>query len=439
MSFTFKFRGTIGAALPEIKAVLGVGKIIAPIIGLLRPLTLIFDAIALAQKIILFVFMLPFLALAALVELVVDVIKAIFQGLAGFILLFKGLAVDAAISKYHYTGTVGQMAAAFKGYFAGGIPTGNAGPGQTVYAVFFVAHGTAAAGGLNDLFGPAPAVPPLPEDPPVPANTLTAVTLELAGEKQVVGWTNSVGVTETTYEIWIEDATTHEQVDTLEVKNETGTSHTLALHQSGFVDGKDYVAVVKMGPTTVKSDKKTYTAPTVVADPVPPPPPANPPVPVPGSANITFLGREAIDVSFPFLGMLGGFIAGLEQPLTDFQNLIIETVGRALDRKRAIELMIEQWDKWARDIDKMLARFQHMVDSFLAFSVHVSGFFELGEILIYRFDGPVGSLGDQMGATLTADGGLKDTAGGMDIGVDVTVLVSEDPATTAILKFITGG
>jgi hypothetical protein len=248
-----------------------------------------------------------------------------------------------------------------------------------------------------------------------------------------------VGVTETTYEIWIEDATTHEQVDTLEVKNETGTSHTLALHQSGFVDGKDYVAVVKMGPTTVKSDKKTYTAPTVVADPVPPPPPANPPVPVPGSANITFLGREAIDVSFPFLGMLGGFIAGLEQPLTDFQNLIIETVGRALDRKRAIELMIEQWDKWARDIDKMLARFQHMVDSFLAFSVHVSGFFELGEILIYRFDGPVGSLGDQMGATLTADGGLKDTAGGMDIGVDVTVLVSEDPATTAILKFITGG
>lgn len=439
MPFTFKHRGTIGAALPEIKGVLGIGKIIAGLLNLLRPLALIFNALALVQKLILFILLLPLLATAAIVQLIMTIIQGLFTALAAFFLLFKNLGINDALSKYNYAGTVGQMPGAFSAYFQNGIPQGNTGPQQNVYAVFFLARGTAAAGGLNDLFGPAPAIPPLPDDPAIPPNEVTGVTLSFAGDTASVSWTNAQGVEETSYNVQLVRADTEVGAVTDEVVNESGTSHSKVFEGVDLEDGVEYKARVERAFGEIKfSEPVKYAKPATSTDPTAPTPPANNPLPVPESANIEFLGRQHLNLAFPFLGAIGGFLAGLQEPLENFQKLITQTIGRVLDRKRGIELMIEQWDKWAADIQKMITRLQHMVDGFLAFSVHVSGFFELGEIYIYRFEGPIGSIGAQINTTLQADGGLRDDPG-FDLSVGGTILISESAGSTAVLKFITGG
>jgi hypothetical protein len=475
--------GKLGAAFPAIEGIVGLGAIIATILGFLNPVITFFEIIVTIAKFALFLAMLPLMFIVFIVDLLINAVKSVIDTIVNFIESFKGLHLHAGLSQYKFTGKVGHFGTAVTDFFAAGLPGLPPDPSQTVYGIFLVASNTSSLSGLQQLFGPAPDMPAdIPAGPDAP-NALNGdkdhkcATLTFAGPGHIVGnWTNARNVP-AHYRLAVHDLTAElpaiPPAGTIPVPVALG-QHTLpdhtvvkeydvlvsqagTTHQYMFPDpvdpllvGHKYVMVV-----TLVDDAGVAVPPTgdainpQTSDPVtyelapgmpPRPTPAAPgPLVVPDTAEITFQGREGFDVALPGLGFLADEIVQLEQPIKDFEKLIVDTLGRFKIQYKAIQDMIDFWTKQIDDLHKSVTMLQNLVAKFGVFTVHFGGALEVGTIWLYHYEGTIGGMGATMAPILAA--GLEGSPDGTgpDQVIQCEFILGEDDFNKTLLKFLTLG
>lgn len=160
--FEKKIHGKLKLAFPVIDAIVGLGPIIAGMLGFLNPIISFFEIIVFIAKFALWLALLPLMLIAFLVDLLINAIKSVFDTLLKVIAQFKGIDESAGLSQYIFHGKVGHFHTAATEFFKNGVPGADAteeAKSKHVYGVFLVAVNTTSLSGIQQMFGIAPDLP----------------------------------------------------------------------------------------------------------------------------------------------------------------------------------------------------------------------------------------------------------------------------------------
>ena len=154
MAFQFTFKGSLGTALPGLKAAVSILDVVKPVIDAIKGLvTVALTVVAAIKAIVAFIVDLALLLLGDGADALAAVSGMVNQ-LADQIFALRDATVNGAVSRYEFNGSVMSFPDAVEAYFAKGSP-GSKGPAtMDVGALVFFATDNNTFKGLKGFLGP---------------------------------------------------------------------------------------------------------------------------------------------------------------------------------------------------------------------------------------------------------------------------------------------
>lgn len=170
--------------------------------------------------------------------------------------------------------------------------------------------------------------------------------------------------------------------------------------------------------------------------------PAGGPLPIPtDGSKLIFLKRDKVGGAIPAFRISFGFLETAVELLTGLKTMIDRIAGMAELRRQGLQAMIDYFDNYVKAIEKALADFTKFIARIMSWTTRIAGMLVLGDIHVYKYEGPI----NQFGATMDPD--LAQGLQGSDpqpahegpTGQTRALLfICEDDLSWGILTFFTG-